>query len=106
MHPYPFCVPRRNKPPSRSRSADRDEPRDPSLGFEERESGADGDWLVRPISGQAATKTYRCPGCDHEIPPGVPHLVAWSADGRVEERRHWHRPCWNSRGHRRITRRR
>ena len=32
-----------------------------------RESGSDGDWLVRPVTGAAATKTYRCPGCDQEI---------------------------------------
>ncbi|HVV31248.1 MAG TPA: ATP/GTP-binding protein [Mycobacteriales bacterium] len=52
------------------------------------------DWEVRPVSGQAATKRYRCPGCDQEIPPGVPHVVAWAPDA-VEDRRHWHRGCWH-----------
>ncbi|MGE5288516.1 MAG: hypothetical protein ACM3ML_15220 [Micromonosporaceae bacterium] len=92
------------------------------------ESWPDGDWVVRPVSGAAAAKTYRCPGCDQEIPPGTPHVVAWpagaqpfginrgaggqsvggqSVGGRgvggrgVGERRHWHRPCWQRRMHRR-----
>ncbi|WP_433787010.1 hypothetical protein ACQPX6_09250 [Actinomycetospora sp. CA-101289] len=53
-------------------------------------------WVVRSISGTAATKSYRCPGCDQEIPPATPHVVAWPADepeGTVE-RRHWHTRCW------------
>ncbi|MDT3445242.1 MULTISPECIES: hypothetical protein [unclassified Pseudofrankia] len=54
------------------------------------------DWAVRPVTGAASTKAYRCPGCDHEIPPGVPHVVAWPS-GRMEHRRHWHTPCWNRR---------
>jgi hypothetical protein len=54
------------------------------------------DWAVRPVTGAASTKAYRCPGCDHEISPGVPHVVAWPS-GRMENRRHWHTPCWNRR---------
>jgi hypothetical protein len=53
----------------------------------------DGDWTVRPLSGAAAVKVYRCPGCDHEINPGTPHLVVWQPE-RAADRRHWHRPCW------------
>ena len=75
------------------------------------ESWPDGDWVVRPVPGAAATKTYRCPGCDQEIPPGLPHLVAWRTDaqpfgmgGGVNERRHWHRACWERRLHRRPVR--
>ncbi|KAB2345979.1 ATP/GTP-binding protein [Actinomadura rudentiformis] len=66
------------------------------------EEGADGDWIVRTIAGANAVKAYRCPGCDQEIPPGVGHLVVWPADGRggADDRRHWHRPCWNARGRR------
>jgi hypothetical protein len=45
------------------------------------------------MTGAATTKVYRCPGCDHEIALGTPHIVAWPAD-RVEDRRHWHTPCW------------
>ncbi|MPZ26540.1 MAG: hypothetical protein GEV12_08795 [Micromonosporaceae bacterium] len=75
-------------------------------------------WRVRQISGGAAVKTYRCPGCDQEIRPGVPHLVAWPVAGPVGfggsagvggpvggagERRHWHTGCWNARERRRPT---
>lgn len=60
------------------------------------EEAPDGDWIVRPVAG--ADKAYRCPGCDQEIVPGAGHLVAWPAEGGgLEDRRHWHRPCWNHR---------
>lgn len=51
------------------------------------------DWVVRAVSGQAATKDYRCPGCDHEIAARTPHVVAWPPDA-VDDRRHWHSACW------------
>lgn len=53
-------------------------------------------WAVRQVAGSAATKTYRCPGCQQEIRPGVPHVVAWPVDelGGGDERRHWHSACW------------
>ncbi len=67
----------------------------------------EGGWVVRSISGTAATKAYRCPGCDQEIPPGTPHVVAWPAGDEAErsrdagggspERRHWHTRCWQRR---------
>ncbi|MET7752384.1 hypothetical protein [Micromonospora sp. NPDC005367] len=62
----------------------------------------DGEWQVRGISGGSSVKTYRCPGCDQEIRPGVPHVVAWPADGRgdLSDRRHWHRGCWSARDRR------
>ncbi|MFC5142518.1 hypothetical protein ACFPK1_30130 [Actinomycetospora rhizophila] len=53
-------------------------------------------WTVRSVSGTAATKSYVCPGCHQDIPPGTPHVVAWPSDepeGTVE-RRHWHTGCW------------
>jgi len=66
------------------------------------------DWVVQTITGAASTKTYRCPGCDQEIRPATPHVVAYPADGLggVEARRHWHSACWSSRSTRgpRITR--
>lgn len=76
-------------------------------GPQEAEEAPDGDWIVRAVSGASATKTYRCPGCDHEIRPGVAHLVTWPADetGGMADRRHWHRPCWTNRHTRRPTRR-
>nr|WP_253773546.1 hypothetical protein [Goodfellowiella coeruleoviolacea] len=72
------------------------------------ESGGDGDWLVRNVPGAQTTKFYRCPGCDHEIRPGTPHVVAWPAEGygSVDDRRHWHTGCWNARGRRGPTARR
>ena len=43
------------------------------------EVAADGEWQVRQVSGSAATRDYRCPGCDQVIAAGTPHLVAWPA---------------------------
>ncbi|MFC5910245.1 ATP/GTP-binding protein [Streptacidiphilus monticola] len=55
------------------------------------------DWQVRRVSGDAG-KSYRCPGCDQEIPPGMGHVVAWPEFGHgVDDRRHWHTACWNAR---------
>ncbi|MBM7774016.1 serine/threonine protein kinase [Actinokineospora baliensis] len=67
---------------------------DPAL-----EPASGDEWLFRYIPGSAATKIYRCPRCDHEIRPGLSHVVAWPASrGRsVEERRHWHTMCWQHR---------
>jgi hypothetical protein len=56
-----------------------------------------GEWVVRPVAGANAAKEYRCPGCDHEIKPGTPHVVAWPAED-ADERRHWHTPCWRRLG--------
>ena len=66
------------------------------------------DYEVRRIPGARATKAYRCPGCDHEIRPGVAHVVVWPADlgeSAVDDRRHWHSPCWAKRADRGPTRR-
>src|SRR5215472_17101314 len=75
----------------------------PAPGPEHIESWPDGDWVVRPGTGAATVKAYRCPGCDQEIVPGTPHVVAWPADQvvGVEERRHWHTACWQHRLRRR-----
>ena len=73
------------------------------------EEAADGDWVVRPLTGASTGKSYRCPGCDQEIRIGTPHVVAWpvlastfarDATG-LDERRHWHTPCWTARERRR-----
>ncbi|GAA2071112.1 ATP/GTP-binding protein [Streptomyces albiaxialis] len=69
-------------------------------GLERTESWQGEEWAVRQISGGAAAKHYRCPGCDQEIPPGVPHVVAWPRMGDVADRRHWHKACWNARDRR------
>ncbi|MDQ3732662.1 MAG: hypothetical protein M3400_01460 [Actinomycetota bacterium] len=65
------------------------------------ESAADGDWIVRTLTGSGSASTYRCPGCDHEIRPATPHVVVWPADDPdAVHRRHWHRTCWRSRARR------
>lgn len=73
------------------------------------EQGADGqEYQVRTVPAARALKTYRCPGCDHTIPPGTAHVLAWPAgpgESGVEDRRHWHRSCWENRQRRGPTRR-
>lgn len=71
------------------------------------ESGPGGEmFMVRPIPGANATKFYRCPGCDHDIKPGVAHVVTWPSEpGGAIERRHWHTGCWSGRRTRGLTRR-
>jgi hypothetical protein len=75
------------------------------------ETGPDGyDYEVRPIAGARAVKTYRCPGCDHEIRSGTPHVVVWPIESPgasqtgIDDRRHWHTPCWTNRATRGPTR--
>jgi hypothetical protein len=48
---------------------------------------------VRHVQPYEAVKTYRCPGCDHEITPGTGHEVVVPVDA-ADLRRHWHSPCW------------
>ncbi|WP_343601553.1 hypothetical protein [Mycobacterium sp.] len=72
------------------------------------EIGPDGhEYEVASIAAARAVKIYRCPGCDHEIITGTAHVVVWPADGgetAVEDRRHWHTPCWANRATRSPTR--
>src|ERR1700722_5134952 len=76
------------------------------------ETGPDGyEYEVRAVAGARAVKTYRCPGCDHEIRSGTAHVVVWPADSAgggpqkgMDERRHWHTPCWANRASRGPTR--
>ena len=65
------------------------------------------EYVVRRVTGSAATKPYRCPGCSQLIRPATPHTVAWpviplsfTGEG-IDERRHWHTPCWTARERRR-----
>jgi hypothetical protein len=95
--------PRRNRPRAEDVAPlDGDRAR---RGVEAVQSWRDGDWQVRSITAGAAVKTYRCPGCQQEIPPGTAHLVAWPADGRgdLADRRHWHNGCWRARERRSPT---
>lgn len=67
-------------------------------GGERREQFGGETYAVRSVAGSAAGKTYRCPGCDHEIHAGVAHVVAWPADNlQAADRRHWHTACWAAR---------
>ncbi len=75
------------------------------------ETASDGDWVVQRVGGGSSAKPYRCPGCDHEVPAGTPHVVAWPMDavagfGGPDDRRHWHSPCWAARSRRGPTPRR
>ncbi|NUS73876.1 MAG: hypothetical protein HOQ05_10770 [Corynebacteriales bacterium] len=66
------------------------------VGVERLEHWRGEQWRVRMVTGGA--KTYRCPGCDHEIVPKSPHIVAWPSEfGGPAERRHWHTACWRAR---------
>ena len=68
------------------------------LGPPQTQEWPDGDWVVRQVPGAAATKVYRCPGCDQELPPGTAHVVVWPAHSAgPDERRHWHQACWQRR---------
>jgi hypothetical protein len=90
---------RRNNPARRPRPS-------PPVWVQHRiETGPDGyDYEVRPVSASRALKMYRCPGCDHEIRIGTPHLVVWSAEANPADRRHWHSTCWSHRATRAPTR--
>ncbi|MCW2621370.1 MAG: ATP/GTP-binding protein [Frankiales bacterium] len=58
-------------------------------------------WTVRRVAGTVGGRRYRCPGCDQELDGSGPHVVAWP-DGRSDDRRHWHTPCWDARGRRGV----
>jgi hypothetical protein len=55
---------------------------------------------VRRVQPYQATKTYLCPGCNRDIPPGLGHVVV-VPDEAPDLRRHWHHACWERRAHRR-----
>ncbi|WP_225849899.1 ATP/GTP-binding protein [Streptomyces sp. HPF1205] len=95
--------PRRNRPggPRRATAAAAaGEERGLVPGGGAREEWQGEDWVVRPVAGSASTKHYRCPGCDQEIPPGVAHVVAWREYDGLDDRRHWHRACWQAKDRR------
>ncbi|GAA4790827.1 ATP/GTP-binding protein [Streptomyces ziwulingensis] len=98
--------PRRNRASSAGpsgRSAEDDRPGRYG-GWQATETWRGEEWCVRNVAGASAHgKSYRCPGCDQPIPDGVPHLVAWPDHGGVDDRRHWHKACWNAKD-RRTTR--
>lgn len=72
-------------------------------GASEPARGPTDDVEVRHIQPYQASKTYLCPGCNQDIPPGTGHLVVVPT-GAPDLRRHWHRPCWENRARRRPGR--
>ncbi|MCB1005683.1 MAG: hypothetical protein KDB35_15980 [Acidimicrobiales bacterium] len=60
----------------------------------------DDDLEVRRVQPYEATKTYLCPGCNRDIPPGTGHIVAVPRLA-PDLRRHWHKGCWDRRATRR-----
>jgi hypothetical protein len=62
------------------------------------------DVEVSHVQPYQASKSYRCPGCDHEIAKGVGHEVVVPRDA-PDLRRHWHTPCWHASARRHPTRR-
>ncbi len=88
-------MPRRNKPKGTKKTESPEIDSARLFGLERVEEWSDGDWVIRRVTGSAATKPYRCPGCDQEIRPATPHTVAY-VSGNLEDRRHWHTACWNT----------
>jgi hypothetical protein len=83
----------------------RDEPAPLGSGAGTRvEQRAGEQWYVRPVTGSAAVRAYRCPGCQQPIRPATAHLVVWpvepsllaasAGETGLAERRHWHQGCW------------
>jgi hypothetical protein len=74
---------------------------DRALGGVRHVEAHDGEWTVRRLRG--SEKTYVCPACRQDIPPGTPHVVAWQRDvvggeeAGLADRRHWHSSCWERR---------
>lgn len=68
-----------------------------------RELGPGGEEYLVAVP-RPSEKSYTCPACAREIPGDLAHVVAWPADGlfgadaAAEQRRHWHRACWESFG--------
>lgn len=55
---------------------------------------------VRRVQPYQAVKPYLCPGCGGTIPARAGHLVVVPL-AAPDDRRHWHRSCWERRGRRR-----
>ena len=58
-----------------------------------------GEVEVRFLQPYQATKTYLCPNCNRDIPPGTGHYAVVPVDA-PDLRRHWHRGCWDGRKNR------
>lgn len=60
-------------------------------------------WAVRRVRGGEPDRSYRCPGCQHDVPGSAAHVVVWPREAMrgLENRRHWHTACWSARERRR-----
>ena len=65
---------------------------------------SDGRVTVQRMQPYQARKTYVCPGCNQDIPPGLGHLVI-VPEQAPDLRRHWHHGWWAHRERRRPGRR-
>lgn len=96
-------MPRANRP-RRRRGAPRPAPSRPlpDLGVAEVEFAGQA-WSVRRVRGNDSGRSYRCPGCQQEVSAATAHTVVWPAEAMrgLENRRHWHTPCWEAREQRR-----
>ncbi len=78
-------------------------PRPLATSFARADDKTDGRWVVQSVPATNAVKAYVCPGCQQNVAVGVPHVVVWPHEPRlgslspVEDRRHWHSPCWTRR---------
>ncbi|MDQ6697430.1 MAG: hypothetical protein M3Z46_08235 [Actinomycetota bacterium] len=61
---------------------------------------SEGPVTVQRVQPYQARKVYLCPGCNQDVSPGVGHLVV-VPQRTPDDRRHWHRSCWDHRAHRR-----
>ena len=61
--------------------------------FVDEDGSIESGFEIRHVQPYQAVKTYRCPGCDHEIRPGEGHEVVVPRDA-PQDRRHWHTSCW------------
>ena len=43
--------------------------------------------MVQTMPGQAAVKDYRCPGCEHLVTQGTPHVVVWPLETPIGAQR-------------------
>ncbi len=96
-------MPRANRPRRRRGRPASPPPRPlPDIGVEEVEFAGQ-LWSVRRVRGNDSGRTYRCPGCQQEVSAAVAHTVVWPSETMqgLENRRHWHTPCWEARETRR-----
>lgn len=63
------------------------------------------EWTFRRVRGNSSGRSYLCPGCQQDVSAASPHTVAWPSSSMhgVENRRHWHTPCWDARDRRRPS---